>query len=70
MAIGSSGNQYKNAAIAGVLMAYHIENCENGHDNDRDPIKLKLHNINREINVGFYSRNRTINKESSMSVLG
>ncbi len=52
------------------MMANLIENCENGHDHDRDPIKLKLHNINREINVGFYSRNRTINKESSMSVLG
>ena len=47
-----------------------MKNCENGHDHDRDPIKLKLHNINREINVGFYSRNRTINEESSMSVLG
>ena len=70
MAIGSSGNQYKNAPIAGVMMANLIENCENGHDHDRDPIKLKLQNINREINVGFYSRNRTINKESSMSVLG
>ena len=70
MAIGSSGNQYKNAPIAGVMMADLIQNCENGHDHDRDPIKLKLQNINREINVGFYSRNRTINKESSMSVLG
>jgi len=70
MAIGSSGNQYKNAPIAGVMMANLIQKCENGHDHDRDPIKLKLQNINREINVGFYSRNRTINKESSMSVLG
>ena len=70
MAIGSSGNQYKNAPIAGVMMANLIQNCENGHDHDLDPIKLKLQNINREINVGFYSRNRTINKESSMSVLG
>ena len=51
-------------------MANLIQNCENGHDHDIEPIKLKLQNINREINVGFYSRNRTINKESSMSVLG
>ena len=70
MAIGSSGNQYKNAPIAGVMMAILIEKCENGHDHDKDPIKLEASNINREINVGFYSRNRTINKESSMSVLG
>ena len=70
MAIGSSGNQYKNAPIAGIMMADLIEKCENGHDHDKDPIKLNLSNIKRDINVGFYSRNRIINKESSMSVLG
>ena len=70
MAIGSSGNQYKNAPIAGIMMADLIEKCENGHNHDKDPIKLNLSNIKREINVGFYSRNRIINKESSMSVLG
>ena len=70
MAIGSSGNQYKNAPIAGVMMADLIEKCENGHDHDKDPIKLHLKNINRNINIGFYSRNRKINTESSMSVLG
>ena len=70
MAIGSSGNQYKNAPIAGVMMADLIEKCENGHDHDKDPIKLHLENINRNINIGFYSRNRKINTESSMSVLG
>ena len=70
MAIGSSGNQYKNAPIAGVMMADLIEKCENGHDHDKNPIKLHLSNIKRDINVGFYSRNRIINTESSMSVLG
>ena len=52
------------------MMADLIEKCENGHDHDKDPIKLNLSNIKRDINVGFYSRNRIINKESSMSVLG
>ena len=70
MAIGSSGNQYKNAPIAGVMMADLIEKCENGHDHDKDPIKLHLKNINRNISIGFYSRNRKINTESSMTVLG
>ena len=51
-------------------MADLIEKCENNHDHDKNPVKLHLSNINREINVGFYSRNRIINKESSMSVLG
>ena len=70
MAIGSSGNQYKNAPIAGVMMAKLIEKCEAGHDHDFDPLSLHLDYIKREINLGFYSRNRKINPESSMSVLG
>ncbi len=70
MAIGSSGNQYKNAPIAGVMMAKLVEKCEEGADHDRDPLNLHLKHVGREINIGFYSRNRTINPESSMSVLG
>jgi sarcosine oxidase subunit beta len=70
MAVGSSGNQYKNAPMAGKIMAELIVECENGHDHDKDPIKLHLNYIDREIDLGFYSRNRVINEESSMSVLG
>ena len=70
MAIGSSGNQYKNAPVAGVIMSELIEACESGHNHDQNPLKVHLKHINREINVGFYSRNRKINTESSMSVLG
>ena len=70
MAIGSSGNQYKNAPIAGVMMTKLIEACENGQNHDKEPVKLNLKYIKREIDVGFYSRNRIINSESSMSVLG
>ena len=44
--------------------------CENGHDHDIDPVKLQLDYLDREIDLGFYSRNRKINEESSMSVLG
>tara|TARA_A100000164_G_scaffold281041_1_gene253419 strand:+ start:2018 stop:3322 length:1305 start_codon:yes stop_codon:yes gene_type:complete len=70
MAIGTSGNQYKNAPVAGVLMSELIESCENGNDHDKDPLSIHLKNINREISLKFYSRNRKINTESSMSVLG
>ncbi len=70
MAIGSSGNQYKNAPLAGIIMAEMISSCENGVNHDSNPIKLYLKYIDREIDLGFYSRNRKINKESSMSVLG
>ena len=56
--------------MAGKIMAELIVKCENGHDHDKDPIKLQLNYIDREIDLGFYSRNRVINEESSMSVLG
>ena len=70
MAVGSSGNQYKNAPIAGVMMTKLIESCESGQNHDDDPVQLDLKYINRKIDIGFYSRNRIINSESSMSVLG
>ncbi|MDA0907918.1 MAG: FAD-dependent oxidoreductase [Proteobacteria bacterium] len=70
MACGSSGNQYKNAPIAGKLMAELISYCETGHDHDTNPMPFTLPYIQRNIDAGFYSRNRAINAESSFSVLG
>lgn len=70
MACGTSGNQYKNAPIAGKLMAGIIEYCEAGNDHDASPLSFRLPYIERDVNAGFYSRKRPINEESSFSVLG
>lgn len=70
MACGSSGNQFKNAGVAGAMMAHLIEAVEAGHDHDADPVSFPLKHIGRTTNIGFYSRLRTINPESSFSVLG
>ena len=70
MACGTSGNQYKNAPIAGKLMASLIAYCENGNDHDADPMKFTLPYLGLETDAGFYSRKRPINRESSFSVLG
>lgn len=70
MACGTSGNQYKNAPIAGKMMAALVEYCEGGRDHDAEPMQFRLPYLNREIDAGFYSRNRQINEESSFSVLG
>ncbi len=70
MACGSSGNQYKNAPIAGKMMAALIDYCENGNDHDAQPLNFRLPYIDRDLDVGFFSRKRPINKESSFSVLG
>ena len=70
LAIGTSGNQFKNAPVAGAMMAALIEACEAGRDHDAEPLQLALKNTGRTIDVGFYSRRREVNQESSFSVLG
>jgi sarcosine oxidase subunit beta len=70
MAVGTSGNQFKNAPVAGAMMAELISACEQGRDHDRDPLPFRLERTGRTISVGFFSRLREINPESSFSVLG
>ncbi len=70
MAVGTSGNQFKNAPVAGALMAEIITRCEAGHDHDAEPLQLHLEHTDRSIDLGFYSRRRSVNEESSFSVLG
>ena len=70
MAIGSSGNQFKNAPVAGHCMAELIDACEKGRDHDTDPLTVKAIYTGLELNMGFYSRNREINPNSSFSVNG
>lgn len=70
LAVGTSGNQYKNGPMAGLLMAELIHACENGWDHDADPVLVKCRITGFTLNSGFYSRNREINEDSSFSVLG
>ena len=70
MAVGTSGNQYKNAPVVGALMAELVDTCENGRDHDNDPLQFYLQYTRRRLNVGCYSRNRAINTDSSFSVIG
>jgi len=70
MAVGTSGNQYKNAPVVGRLMAELIEACESGHDHDHDPVSFAMHYTGRTCDIGFYSRLREINPDSSFSVIG
>lgn len=70
MAIGTSGNQFKNAPVAGKMMAALIDYCEGGGDHDDSPLQFNLAYIDSSIDVGFYSRLREVNPESSFSVIG
>ncbi|MEM7289440.1 MAG: FAD-dependent oxidoreductase [Pseudomonadota bacterium] len=70
LACGSSGNQFKNAPVAGKAMAELIEACESGHDHDSKPLNYKLENMDHEITLATFSRLREVNQDSSFSVLG
>jgi sarcosine oxidase subunit beta len=70
MAIGTSGHEFKNAPPVGYMMSELIDRVENGQEHDADPVKYKAVYTGNELNIGFYSRNREINPESSFSVNG
>lgn len=70
LAIGTSGNQYKNAPVVGAFMSDLVQYCESGHDHDTEPLQYRMKYIDYTLNIGFFSRNREINAESSFSVIG
>ena len=63
LAIGTSGNQFKNAPVVGDLMASVILR---GADHDREPAELDLPALGRRVNLSFYSRNREVQQTRSV----
>jgi sarcosine oxidase subunit beta len=70
VAIGTSGNQFKNAPIAAHAMAELIVAVEAGHDHDAAPVSVRGPYTQVDIDLGSFSRNREINHDSSFSVNG
>lgn len=70
LAIGTSGNQFKNAAGVGHLMASLIDAVEKGQNHDVDPVQVTMPYTGVVLNAGFYSRRRAHNTESSHTVMG
>jgi sarcosine oxidase subunit beta len=70
MAVGTSGNQYKNGPVAGQMMAHLIQEVEDGHDHDADPLQFHMKFVDRDYDMGFFSRRREINPNSSFSGIG
>ncbi len=70
VAIGTSGNQFKNAGVAGHMMAELIEAVEAGHDHDADPLQVTARYTGLNLDLGTFRRNREINADSSMTVHG
>ncbi|MGA1766732.1 MAG: NAD(P)/FAD-dependent oxidoreductase, partial [Ilumatobacteraceae bacterium] len=70
VAIGTSGNQFKNAGVAGFMMAELIEAVEGGHDHDADPLVVTGPHTGLPLEMVTFRRNREIDRRSSMSVHG
>ncbi|SFP82022.1 NAD(P)/FAD-dependent oxidoreductase [Amycolatopsis rubida] len=70
VAIGTSGNQFKNAPVIGDLVAAIVEAAAEGIDHDREPVQLRLPRTGNVVDLSHYSRLRPPNKASSGSVTG
>jgi sarcosine oxidase subunit beta len=70
VAMGTSGNQFKNAPVAGQLMAQLVTAVQDGHDHDRKPIEFACARTGATFDVGAYSRLRTVDPNSPGSVMG
>jgi sarcosine oxidase, subunit beta len=70
VAIGTSGNQFKNAPLVGRFMAEIVDAVEAGHDHDADPVHHVGEYTGVKINLGAFSRRRDVNTASSGTVMG
>jgi len=70
VAMGTSGNQFKNAPLAGRFMAAIVGAVEEGHDHDANPVRYAGQYSGVEIDLAAFSRKRPVNTESSGTVMG
>jgi glycine/D-amino acid oxidase-like deaminating enzyme len=70
LAIGTSGNQFKNAPTTGQIMAAIIDAVESGIDHDNEPVQFVGKYTGLTINTGTFSRKREKNEFSTGTVLG
>jgi len=69
MACGTSGNQFKNAPMVGTFLTALVDASDQGHDHDRDPVRVTGDLTGRQINLGAFSRLRE-KTNTTNSVLG
>ncbi|WP_410655788.1 NAD(P)/FAD-dependent oxidoreductase [Amycolatopsis sp. lyj-112] len=70
LAVGTSGNQFKNAPVVGQLMTELINQVENGVDHDASPVRFRAPRTGLEIDLGAFSRKRSRNTANSGTVMG
>jgi glycine/D-amino acid oxidase-like deaminating enzyme len=70
VAIGTSGNQFKNAPLVGLLMTSLVDAVRRGVDHDRDPVQLTLPRTGHVIDLATFSRLRTVDPDGPANVMG
>lgn len=70
VAIGTSGNQFKNAPVVGQLMCALIHEVDSGGDHDRTPLQVALPHTGDVVDMAAFSRLRNANAASTGTVMG
>jgi sarcosine oxidase subunit beta len=70
VAIGTSGNQFKNAPVIGQLISRLIKDWVTGGSHDDRPVQCTLPRTGLRIGLNHYSPIADPNPESSGTVLG
>jgi glycine/D-amino acid oxidase-like deaminating enzyme len=70
VAMGTSGNQFKNAPLVGQLMAFLVDAVESGHDHDAEPLTFHAPRTGNRLELATYSRLREVDPDAPTSVMG
>ncbi|MEU8923604.1 FAD-dependent oxidoreductase [Kitasatospora sp. NPDC048545] len=70
VAMGTSGNQFKNAPLVGRFLAALIGLVEAGHDHDGDPVRYRCEHTGNTVDLGSFSRRRALRADSARTVMG
>ena len=70
VAMGTSGNQFKNAPVVGQLMAALIDAVEGGHDHDATPWCGHAPAPGSALALATYSRLRRVDPDAPTNVMG
>jgi sarcosine oxidase subunit beta len=70
VAMGTSGNQFKNAPLVGQVMAHLVAAVEAGHDHDRDPLTFTTPRTGNVLELATWSRLRRRRGDAPTSVMG
>lgn len=70
VAIGTSGNQFKNGPLVGKLIASIVSATEAGQDHDVEPVIYTGEHTGLRIDLSAFSRKRPVNTSSTGTVMG